>query len=128
MKRKTVWTIELPSEATCTDAIFAMAQKLGGKVVKVQERTPDFTDEECQFWYTRWLRLPSPDPLSSGNTVVAFCFKNGELKIGKAKCCPGDAYNYNFGRALAAARLYGDRKLERALLHFTPEQIKKYFK
>ena len=127
MKKKTVWTIELPSESTRTSVIFAMAQELGGKVVNIQEKTVDFTDKECQFWYNRWLELPSSFFIQSGSTIVAYRFKDGKLKTGKAKCCPKDVFNYDFGRALAAARLHGDRKLERALLRFTPEQIERYF-
>ena len=126
-KSMKIWTIELPDKVTLTNAMLAMVQGLGGEVVDLQEKTTDLTDEECKFWYNRWWKLPFSCCRVWNNTTIAYCFRNGELKSGKAKCCPGDVFNEDFGYALAAARLFGDCKLERALLRFTPEQIKKYF-
>lgn len=127
MKKKTIWTIELPSNAAYHAFVRSEIYKLGGKIVSAKEEYVPLTNEECRFWYKRWTRLPFYDCNVSNNTAIAYCFKNGELKSGKAKCSPDDVFNHDFGCALAAARLHGDRKLERALLRFTPKQIERYF-
>lgn len=127
MKKKKIWTIELPADATRIGALKAAIHDLNGKVVNIQEKIADLTDKECQFWYNRWWKLPFSCCRIWNNTAIAYCFRNGELKTDKAKCRPGDVFNEDFGHALAAARLFHDRKLERALLRFTPEQIDKFF-
>ena len=130
MKKKWICTIELPGSATDTVKLYAAIQRFNGKIVNTEEKACDLTDEECQFWCGRWGKLPKTDyhPLGETGTVytVRAC-ANGKLRIGIARCRKGDTFNPLFGRALADARCFGDRKLERALLHFTPEQIKKYF-
>ena len=127
MRKKTIWTIELPADATRIGALEAAIHDLNGKVVSIKEKVPPLTDEECRFWYKRWQKLPFSCCRIWNNTAVAYSFKTGEFKTGEAKCCPDDVFNEDFGHALAAARLFHDRKLERALLRFTSEQIKKYF-
>ena len=129
-KSMKIWTIELPDKVTLTNAMFAMVQGLGGEVVDLQEKTTDLTDEECKFWYNRWWKLPDTDFYADSRHKIVYSVKHlaGKLKVGVAKCRNEDTFNFAFGRALAEARCLGDRKLERALLHFTPEQIEKYFK
>ena len=127
MRKKTIWTIELPADAARIGALEAAIHDLNGKVVSIKEKVPPLTNEECRFWYERWLGLPPSAWHILSNTVIVYCFRNGELKTDKAKCCPDDVFNVEFGRALADARLFHDRKLERALLRFTSEQIERYF-
>ena len=129
-KSKKIWTIELPDKAPITGAMLVMIQKLGGKVVSTKEEFAPLTDEECRFWYKRWMNLPDTDfcPVDRQHKIV-YSIKPvaGKLKVGVAKCRNEDTFNLAFGRALAGARCLGDRKLERALLRFTPEQIDKFF-
>lgn len=129
MKKNTVWTIELPADATRIGALEVAIHDLNGKVVNIKEKIPLLTDEECRFWHRRWMNLPEPDFYvdSQHKIVYSVNWLAGKLKIGVAKCRNEDTFNFAFGRALAEARCLGDRKLERALLHFTPEQIDKYF-
>ena len=54
MKKKTIWTIELPADATRIGALEAAIHDLNGKVVSIKEKVPPLTDEECKFWYNRW--------------------------------------------------------------------------
>ena len=130
MKKKTIWTIELPADATLIGALEAAIHDLNGKVVSIKEKVPPLTDEECKFWYNRWWKLPDTDFYADSRHKIVYSVKHlaGKLKVGVAKCRNEDTFNFAFGRALAEARCLGDRKLERALLHFTPEQIEKYFK
>lgn len=130
MKKKTVWTIELPSSAACHAFVRSEIYKLGGKIVSTKEEFAPLTDEECHFWYKRWLDLTNTDFCETDSRhkiVYSVRHVAGKLKIGVAKCRNEDTFNFAFGRALAEARCLGDRKLERALLHFTPEQIDKFF-
>ena len=130
MKKKTIWTIELPADATRVGALRTAIHNLNGKVVDIKEKVLPLTDEECRFWRKRWINLPNTDLYRTDREhKIVYSVKHlaGKLKVGVAKCCNEDAFNPNFGRALADARCLGDRKLEYALLHFTPEQIKKYF-
>ena len=130
MKKKTIWTIELPADATRVGALRTAIHNLNGKVVNIKEKVLPLTDEECRFWRKRWVNLPNTDLYRTDREhKIVYSVKHlaGKLKVGVAKCCNEDAFNPNFGRALADARCLGDRKLEYALLHFTPEQIKKYF-
>ena len=129
MKKKEIWTIELPSNVTHLVHLYSAIDKVGGNIVDVKEKILPLTDEECCFWRQRWENLPSTDsyffPLSGRVYTIRECEKN--LKVGVAKCDKEDTFNHLFGRALADARCLGDRKLERALLRFTPEQLEKYF-
>lgn len=129
MKKKAVWTIELPSNATRTGALYSAIQQLGGEVTGIKKKVIPFTDEECFFWRERWINLPNMDfhVYDSLKTVYAVYSHGNKPKVGVAKCHNEDTFNPSFGCALADARCLGDRKLERALLNFTPEQIKKYF-
>lgn len=130
MKRKTIWTIELPADATRIGALEVAIHDLNGKVVNIKEEVLPLTDEECRFWYNRWLNLPDTSfYTTSGQHKITYslCCLAGKLKVGVAKCHNGDTFNSAFGRALADARCLGDRKLERALLRFSPEQIDKFF-
>lgn len=130
MKKKTIWTIELPSSAARHTFVRSEIYKLGGKIVSTKEEFEPLTDEECRYWRKRWVNLPDTDfcPTDPQHKIVysVNCLA-GKLKIGVAKCRNEDTFNFAFGRALAEARCLGDRKLERALLHFTPEQIDKFF-
>ena len=47
-----------------------------------------------------------------GNIIYALL--NG--KVGVAKCCPEDTFNFDFGRRLAIARLFEDKQTEDLLL------------
>lgn len=98
--------------------------------MSAKEEFEPLTDEECRYWRKRWINLPDTDfcPIDPQHKIVysVNCLA-GKLKIGVAKCRNEDTFNSAFGRALAEARCLGDRKLERALLHFTPEQIDKFF-
>lgn len=129
MKKKTVWTIELPADATRIGALQVAIHDLNGKVVNIKEKVLPLTDKECRFWRERRINLPNTDFYtgSRDKTVYSVKYLAGKLKVGVAKCHNEDDFNLAFGRALADARCLGDRKLERALLHFTPEQISKYF-
>ena len=129
MKKKMIWTIELPADATRVGALRTAIYNLNGKVVDIKEKILPLTNEECRFWFERWTNLPDTDLYadSRDNVVYSVIYLKGKLKVGVAKCRNEDAFNFNFGRALADARCLGDRKLERALLHFTPEQIDKFF-
>lgn len=130
MRKKTIWTIELPADATRIGVLEAAIHDLNGKVVSIKEKVPPLTDEECRFWYKRWINLPDTDLCATDSQhKIIYSVKHlaGKLKVGIAKCHNEDTFNSAFGRALADARCLGDRKLERALLHFTPEQIEKYF-
>ena len=130
MKKKTIWTIELPADATRIGALEVAIHDLNGKVVSTKEEFAPLTDEECRFWYKRWMNLPDTDfcPVDRQHKIV-YSVKHvaGKLKVGVAKYRNEDTFNLAFGRALAEARCLGDRKLERALLRFTPEQIDKFF-
>lgn len=130
MKKKWICTIELPGSATDTVKLYAAIQRFNGKIVNTEEKTCNLTDEECRFWCERWENLPNTDiyAFSSTKTVYTVSTLGDKLKVGVAKRRKEDTFNYLFGRALADARCFGDRKLERALLHFTPEQIKNFFK
>ena len=130
MKKKTIWTIELPADATRIDALEVAIHDLNGKVVNIKENILPLTDEECRFWRRRWVNLPDTDFYATDSQhKIVYSVKRfaGKLKVGVAKCRNEDTFNFAFGRALAEARCLGDRKLERALLHFTPEQIDKFF-
>ena len=130
MKKKKIWTIELPADATRVGALRTAIYNLNGKVVDIKEKVLPLTDEECRFWRERWINLPDTGFCSVDHQhKIAYSVKwrAGKLKIGVAKCRNEDTFNFAFGRALAKARCLGDRKLERALLRFTPEQIEKYF-
>lgn len=130
MRKKAVWTIELSDSAADTGRLRSAIANLDGAIVSIKEEALPFTDEECLFWRERWVNLPDTDFYGGGfryNIVYSVNISDGKLKIGIAKCRDEDAFNIRFGRALADARCLGDRKLERALLHFTPEQIQKYF-
>lgn len=130
MKKKWICTIELPGSATDTVKLYAAIRRFNGKVVSVkEEEARPFTDKECLFWCNRWAMLPETDVHVFGSTRTVYTFNDcgGKLKVGVAKCRKEDTFNDIFGCALADARCFGDRKLERALLHFTPEQIRKYF-
>lgn len=129
MKKKTIWTIELPSNAACDSSMRSVICKLDGKVVSIKEEFAPLTDEECHFWFERWMSLPDTDLYADSRHKIVYSVKHlaGKLKIGVAKCRNEDTFNSAFGRALAEARCLGDRKLERALLRFTPEQIDKFF-
>ena len=130
MKKKMIWTIELPGSATDIGRLRATIANFNGKVVSIEEEFAPLTDDECLFWRARWTNLPETDfytvDYQHKIAYSATRFK-GKLKVGVAKCRDEDTFNFAFGRALAEARCLGDRKLERALLRFTPEQIKKYF-
>lgn len=129
MKKKAIWTIELPDSTAYTGRLRAAIINLNGAVVSIKEEALPFTDEECLFWRKRWEMLPETDVYVFGSTRTVYTFndRGGKLKVGVAKCRKEDTFNDIFGCALADARCFGDRKLERALLHFTPEQIEKYF-
>ena len=129
MKKKTIWTIELPPAQLCHAFVRSEIYKLGGKIVSTKEEFEPLTDEECRFWFERWMNLPDTDFYADSRHKIVYSVKHlaGKLKVGVAKCRNEDTFNFNFGRALADARCLGDRKLERALLHFTPEQIDKFF-
>lgn len=129
MRKKTIWTIELPEGATDTGRLRAAIINLDGAVVSIKEEALPFTDEECLFWRERWVNLPDTDIYEFGSTRTVYTVddRGNKLKVGVAKCRKEDTFNLRFGRALADARCFGDRKLERALLHFTPKQIQKYF-
>lgn len=130
MKKKTIWTIELPSNTASHSLVRSTICGLGCKIVSAKEEYEPITDEECRFWYNRWLNLPDTSfYTTSGQHKItcSLCCLAGKLKVGVAKCHNGDTFNSDFGRALADARCLGDRKLERALLRFTPEQIDKFF-
>lgn len=129
MKKKTIWTIELPDSAADTGRLRAAIVNLNGAVVSIKEEVLPFTDEECLFWRERWVNLPNAvyHVHDYGKTVYAVSNRRNKVKVGVAKCHKEDTFNPRFGCALADARCFGDRKLERALLHFTPEQINKYF-
>lgn len=129
MKKRAIWTIELPDSGAYTGRLRSAIASLDGAVVSIKEEALPFTDKECLFWCKRWTHLPPADihMSNSSGTVYAVNGRGNKLKVGVAKCHKKDTFNSNFGRALADARCFGDRKLERALLHFTPEQIKKYF-
>lgn len=130
MKRKTIWTIELPADATRIDALKVAIHDLNGKVVNIKEKVLPLTDEECRFWRRRWMSFPDTDFCTTDSQhkiVYSVNRLEGKVKIGVAKCRNEDTFNFAFGRALADARCLGDRKLERALLRFSPEQIDKFF-
>lgn len=129
MRKKTIWTIELPEGATDTGRLRSAIINLNGTIVNIKEEALPFTDKECFFWRKRWEMLPITDIQIFGSTRTVYTFYNhgNKLKVGVAKCHKEDPFNSRFGRALADARCFGDRKLERALLHFTPEQIERYF-
>ena len=130
MKKKTIWTIELPADTTSASALEVAIRVLNGKVVDIKEKVLPLTDEECRFWHERWLSLPDTDFYTIDRQYkIVYSVKHlaGKLKVGVAKCRNEDTFNSAFGRALAEARCLGDRKLERALLRFTPEQIDKFF-
>ena len=130
MKKKTICTIELPADVTRTGALEVAIRVLNGKVVNIKEEVLPLTDEECRFWRRRWLSLPDTDFYATDSQhkiVYSVNRLEGKVKIGVAKCRNEDTFNFAFGRALAEARCLGDRKLERALLRFTPEQIDKFF-
>ena len=130
MKKKMIWTIELPSNTACPSLVRSSLYGLGCKIVNTKEEYEPITDEECRFWRERWLSLPDTDfcPVDRQHKIVySVNFLAGKLKVGVAKCRNEDIFNFAFGRALAEARCLGDRKLERALLRFTPEQIDKFF-
>ena len=130
MKKKTVWTIELPSNTDNRSLIRSAIYASGGKIVSVKEEFAPLTDEECYFWYERWMSFPDTTFYTSNQRhkiIYSVTCLEGKLKVGVAKCRNEDAFNFNFGCALAEARCLGDRKLERALLRFTPEQIDKFF-
>lgn len=130
MKKKKIWTIELPADATRIGALEVAIHDLNGKVVNIKEKILPLTDEECYFWRERWLSLPKADFCAADNQhKIVYSVKHsaGKLKVGVAKCRKEDTFNFAFGRVLAEARCLGDRKLERALLRFTPEQIDKFF-
>lgn len=130
MKKKTILTIELPDGATDTAQLYSAIVNTNCAIVSIEEKALPFTYEECLFWCDRWEMLPATDihVCSSSRTVYAVSDNGNKLKIGVAKCRKEDTFNARFGSALADARCFGDRKLERALLHFTPEQIKNFFK
>ena len=130
MKEKTIWTIELPSSAADAGRLRAAVVNLNGKVVSIEEEFAPLTDEECRFWRERWVNLSCVDfSATDRQHKIVYSVKHlaGKLKVGVAKCRNEDTFNLAFGRALADARCIGDRKLEYALLHFTPEQIEKHF-
>ena len=129
MKKKTIWTIELPADATRVGALRTAIYNLNGKVVNIKEKILPLTNEECRFWFERWTNLPDTDLYTDSRHKIVYSVKHltGKLKVGVAKCRNEDTFNFAFGRALAEARCLGDRKLERALLRFTPEQIDKFF-
>lgn len=130
MRKKTIWTIELPADATRIGALEVAIHVLNGKVVNIREKVLPLTDEECRFWRRRWMNLPDTDFYTTDpqhKIVYSVNCLAGKLKVGVAKCRNEDTFNFAFGRALAEARCLGDRKLERALLRFTPEQIDKFF-
>ena len=129
MKKKRICTIELPGSATDTVKLYAAIQRFNGKIVNTEEKARPFTDKECRFWCERWEMLPDTDVHVFGSTRTVYTVNDygDKLKVGVAKCRKEDTFNTLFGRALADARCFGDRKLERALLYFTPEQIRKYF-
>lgn len=130
MKKKTIWTIELPSNTTSHSLVRSTICGLGCKIVSAKEEYEPITDEECRFWLKKLLTLPDTNFYAVDNEhkiIYAFNCRAGKLKVGSAKCHNKDTFKPAFGRALAKARCFGDRKLERALLHFTPEQINKFF-
>lgn len=130
MKKKKIWTVELPAGATRIGALEVAIRDLNGKVVNIEEEFASLTDEECHFWRSRWMDLPEADLRAvdyQHKIVYSVARFKGKLKIGVAKCRKEDTFNSSFGNVLADARCFGDRKLERALLHFTPEQIDKFF-
>lgn len=130
MKKKTIWTIELPSNTDHRSLIRSAIYASGGKIVGTKEEFAPLTDEECYFWRKRWVNLPNTDfSATDRQHKIIYSVKHlaGKLKVGVAKCHNEDTFNSRFGRALADARCLGDRKLEHALLRFSPEQIKKYF-
>lgn len=129
MKKKTILTIELPDCATDTAQLYSAIVNTNCAIVSIEEKALPFTDGECLFWRKRWEMLPETDVHVFGSTRTVYTFNDcgGKLKVGVAKCRKEDTFNDIFGCALADARCFGDRKLERALLHFTPEQIDKYF-
>ena len=130
MRKKTIWTIELPSSAACHAFVRSEIYNLGGKIVSTKEEFEPLTDEECRFWRRRWGNLPDTDFYATDSQhKIVYSVKHsaGKLKVGVAKCRNEDTFNFAFGRALAEARCLGDRKFERALLQFSPEQIDKFF-